>query len=251
MFPSENDHRADHHAAKLSGDRRDRRSCDFQARSAEQSEDQDRIQNDVDHCAGQAADHRSDHVSGRLQDLFKYDLHIQKKRADADDLHIDRRLFINIASFFGITGNKNTGKTYTDNQKYQIIEDSDPKSRARCLIGLGLPVRAETSCDQGVDPHTAADRKRDDQHLHRIDDGYRRQSVFAEFRYENTVYDIIERADSHRQDRRPGHTQKQRPDRKHAHLVFLRSFRLHSFRLRGRVGLFHFFHAIPPRHQFV
>ena len=208
-------------AAELADDGGDRCAGGAGQCLAAVTEDEDRIQNDVDDCADQLADHAQVGAAGGRQQLFAHRLLKQTQTEHAadgqipdallGDLHI-LRLRIEIGSHAG------------------QAEDQKDRKAAQCqknavfggLVGALLIFLAQTLGQQGVDAHAGADAHGDHDVLQRERQRNGGQGALADVGHENRVHHVVEGLHQHGYHHRHAELDEQRIDVHRAHNVFPR-----------------------------
>ena len=208
------------HTEYLADNGRERRTADAHLRERTDTEDHQRIKDDVDDRTGQALTHRDDHVAAGLLDLLAH------HRDHNKNTHADRKVrILDSERRNRLTCAERTDK-YTG-QSPSEDEERDAADNRQCYTVLCRRVRvllaplAQTACDQRVYADTSADTDRHDQHLQRIYERNRRQRILRILGHEDTVYDVVQRVDDHGDHRRQCHRKDQRTHFRGAHFILL------------------------------
>lgn len=185
------EHHGDDRTDALTDHRRPSGAGDAQLREAEQTEDQDRIEDNVRDRAGQLRDHGIDRAAGRLQEALEGDLNKNAERAQNADVQvrdavIDDRLNIRLRAHVSTDADQACDK------HEQIAQPREQQTVDRDLIdtlGVFLPQRAR---QQRVDADAEANGNRDNDVLPRKSHRHRRECILADTRDENTVHDVVQ-----------------------------------------------------------
>ena len=153
--------------ADLSDDSCNRRSCDAEPGKAEEPEDQDRIEDDIDHAAGAQQIHSDLHFADSLEDLFKRNL---QQGAEGEAEH-DICIIAGVLQYSRIIreqreegfGDKNSCQDEEDTV-HNGQRDADCGGAVRFFLISG----AEVDGDGGGDPDPHSDGDGDDGVLQRI-----------------------------------------------------------------------------------
>ena len=165
-------------ADDLSDHGRDGGSCHLQPRKAEQSEDQDRIQDDIDNGAGSLGDHSVKSFAGCLEKSFHGNLYVNADGADGDDFHIldpilDDRFLRRLRN------EKQPGAKDPDKSGEQKADDCKKNAVFRRKVGLFKLFFAQAAGKEGIDADTGTDAYGDHQILDRKSKRYGGQCVLA------------------------------------------------------------------------
>ncbi|MPM65823.1 hypothetical protein SDC9_112727 [bioreactor metagenome] len=159
-------------------------------RKAEQTEDQDRVEDDVEHRADDLHQHRLEVHALRLQDTFAIDLHEQADRKNHDNGKIGNA----VLRRFGIArigfDERARAKDAEENEDHGG-EQHDEEAVARRFLRVRMLLCAEFAGDQRVDANAGADGDGDHEHKNRIGEGDCGQRVFPEIGDKNTVYNVV------------------------------------------------------------
>ena len=210
----------------LTDHRRPGSAGDAELREAKQTENQDRVEDDVRDRAGQLRDHGIDRAAGRLQEALKGDLDKNAERTqNADvqirDAEIDDGLNIRLRAHIGADAEQTGG------EHEQIAQPCKQQTVGRDLIdtlGVFLPKRAR---EQRIDADAEADSDGDDDVLPRESHRHRRERILADARDENTVHDVVQCLHEHGNHHRHRHRQQQLVLGHCAHFIFAKGFFRH------------------------
>ena len=220
------EHHGDDRTDALTDHRRPGGAGDAQLREAEQTKDQDRIEDDVRDRAGQLRDHGIDRAAGRLQETLKGDFNKNAERAQNADIQvcdavIDDRLNIRLRAHVSTDADQACDK------HEQIAQPREQQTVDRDLIdtlGIFLPQRAR---QQRIDADTEADSDGNDDVLPRESHRHRRECILADTRDENTVHDVVQCLHEHGNHHRHRHRQQQLVLGHCAHFIFAKGFFRH------------------------
>ena len=194
-------------------------ACDAELRRPAQTENQNRIKNNIDDGTQSLCTHGKNCAAGRLQNALKGHLYKQTKGKNCADFHVGHTVRNNFR-IIRLRTEKQTACEQTEQQEYQIAANCKKHTVSRRMICLLLLLRAQRPRQQRI--HTDAGTRCDSNHqiLHRKRQRNRRQRVLTDACHENTVHDVIQRHDQHGYNHWQCHRDEQLIDRHNAHLVF-------------------------------
>ena len=221
------EHHGDDRADALPDHRCPGSAGDAELREAEQTEDQDRVEDNVRDRAGQLRDHGIDRAAGRLQEALEGDLNKNAERAQNADVQvrdavIDDRLNIRLRAHVS------TDTDQACDKHEQIAQPCKQQTVDRDLIdtlGVFLPQRAR---EQRIDADTEADSDGNDDVLPRESHRHRRERILADARDENAVHNVVQCLHEHGDHHRHCHRQQQPILGHRAHFIFTKGFLRHS-----------------------
>lgn len=187
---------AEDHRDDLSEDGRDSCSGNAHLRETEQTENQDRIEDDVEDRAESLRDHIVKGQSGRLQQPLHVDLHEYAERADADDGHILCPVLKNLR-ITCLCGEERARAENTDQGEHEITAKCEQDTVVGSPVCLLVILFAETSGEQCVDADACTGGNRNHQILNRESERHGCQGIFVDLRYEHAVNDIVQRLHKH------------------------------------------------------
>ena len=199
---------------------------DAELREAEQTEDEDRVEDDVRDRAGQLRDHGIDRAAGRLQEALEGDLDKNAERAQNADVQIrdaviDNGLDIRLRAHIGADAEQ------TGDKHEQIAQQRQQQAVDRDLVDTLGVFLAQRTRQQRVDADAKADGNSDDDVLPRKSHGHRRERILADARDKDTVHDVVQRLHEHGDHHRDRHRQQELIFGHCAHFVFTKGFFRH------------------------
>lgn len=190
--------------ADLSDDGGNRGSCHTESGKAKESEDQDRIEDDVDHAAGAQQIHGNLHFSDPLENLFKRNL---QQGAEGEAEH-DVCIVAGILQYGRIIREQREER-FGDKDPCQDEEDTVNDGQCNAERGgavcLFLFSGSEVDGNGRSNPNTYSDGDGDDGVLERIGKRNGSQGICPQPRYIDAVHNIIERLDEHGEHHRYRH----------------------------------------------
>ena len=219
------------HGNDLSDDGGDCRSRNAHFRHSKETEDHDRIEDNVNDRAESLGDHGVKGFSGRLQETLEGKLHKNAERAGENDGEVLRTVFDNkcLGRFFYLDGEEKPGAENPHQRKHDIAENAEKNAVVGCKAGVALVLCAKTARKQRIYADAGAGCNRCHQILHGERQRNGGQRILVDSGYKNAVYDIVERLHQHREHDRQRHGDQQLRDRHDAHFVFFYLGLLHVF----------------------
>ena len=195
-------------------------------RKTDQTEDQDRVENNVRERAGQLGDHGIDRAAGRLQEALEGDLDENAERAQNADVQIrdaviDNGLDIRLRAHIGTDADQACDK------HEQIAQQRQQQTIDRDLIDTLGVFLAQRTREQRVDADAEANGNSDDDVLPRKSHRHRRERILADTRDENTVHDVVQCLHEHGNHHWHRHRQQQLVLGHCAHFIFAKGFFRH------------------------
>ena len=219
----------DHQSKHLtqSGSQRCAVNAHFGERS--QTEDQQRIQNNIGQAAQAQTHHGHLHTTDCLENLFKCQVCVDyngKAKHNAPVAHPQ----VNHRPVLGkcLQKQRNDGNTHTGEQ--HPVHQRPQHTLRGCLVRALLLSGTQIQSDHCADPHAKADGNGVDQILQGIHQGQRRHSVLADAGHKVAVYNIIKGVHQHGEHHGQRHRGNQRQHCLFAHKLFVHLF---SFLLAG------------------
>ena len=209
----------------LTDDGRDCRARDAHARQAEPAENQDGIQNDVDHGAGSLGDHGVGGAAGGLQETLEENLSEDAEGGNRDHPDIAHAVGDGVR-LRGQRAHIRFGAENAEKGAQKHPRKGEQQAVERGGIDLLLILLSQRAGEQRVDAHGDAAGNADHNILHRKGQRNGGQRIVVHVRNardKNTVHHIVKRLYQHGQRHRQGHTEQQPPHRDDAHLVFLQT----------------------------
>lgn len=187
---------------------------------AEQTENQNRVKNNVQQCSCCLRDHTVQRFAGGNQHSLKHKLSDRADSKEKADPKILNACFQNFR-VCGLGAHECAGERRKADRKRQNSgqQHEEYGSRGRIIDFLLLPFSQCTGEHRvHADGNADSDRCHEGEHRHGIGDGG--QGFLADHGNENAVHNVVKRLYRRGQNDGQGHFQEQRPDRRCSHFVF-------------------------------
>lgn len=194
-------HDCQEHRKELADDGGDCGAGDAQFRSAEKSEDQNGIENDVRDRSGSLGQHREEGPSGSLKDPFHRDFHKDSKAQHCTEAHIGDAVGIDfrIAGLKGEKRFRQKKSEHSDNDRTEQCQKNTIVCRVVCAVKFFF---SEALRQQSVDSDGGAGSYGDHQVLDREHKGYGGQGVLIDLCDKGAVDNVVQGLDQHGDDDR-------------------------------------------------
>ena len=208
-------------AAELADDRSHRCAGGAGQRLAAVAEDEDGVQNDVDHGTHQLADHAQMGAAGGSQQLFAHGLGENTQTEDAAHREIpDALLRDDGVTGLGVEVGLHAGKA--DDKKHHKAAQGKEDAVFCGGVGAALVLFAKALAQQGVHAHAGAHAYGDHDILQRKGQRYGGEGAFADMGHEHRVHHVVQRLHQHGDHHRDAELQQKGVDLHGAHDIFPR-----------------------------
>ena len=109
---------------------------------AEETEDHDRVKNDIDNGAGSLGDHTVEGAAGGLQQPFKSDLENRAEGHAQDDPQIDRAVLL-YQGILDLCPDEGTRAEQADQQEKDIGQDGQEQTVVGSFVGAVKPLLSQ------------------------------------------------------------------------------------------------------------
>ena len=210
----------------LADDGGHRSAGDLHAGQAEIAEDQDRVQDDVDDCAGALGDQGIAGAAGGLEQTLQEDLAENAEGHDADDADIGHTVGDGL-SVRREGAHIDIGTENAEEDKEQGADSRQKDAVEGAAVDLVHIFFAQSTGEEGVDTDGDARGHADHDILHREGQGDGGEGVVVHGGNagdEDAVHHVIQGLHQHGQGHGQGHGKEQPTHGTHAHFVFLQGF---------------------------
>ena len=180
----------------LADDGRDRCAGDAEPGESEQTENQNRIQNDIDDGAGGLQNHTVDSAAGRLQKPFVRDLEKQTDRAAAHNLKIGRAVGAD-HGILCLSVDKRLCEKQSHKQKNNKMKRGDKQSHSCCFISFFKVLFSERAGEQCVDSDAHTGSETDHQVLQGKSERYGCQCALLNLCDKDAVHHVVQCLNEH------------------------------------------------------
>ena len=209
-------------------------ACNAKSGKAQQSKDENGVKHDIEYGPAELGDHRVFRPAGGLKKTLEADFGKKAERENENDAQVFNAI---LHDFFhiGLSAHVELYRAETQNQENEITDGLKKQAvPGGDICPLAVP-GAKGPGHQGVDAHPETHGERDEQVLHREGHGYRRERVFTDAGYKNTVHHVIKGLHQHGYHYGNAHVQQQPFDRHYAHYIFLKSFVHNKLSFQGGI----------------
>ena len=218
VFLAEDEHKRNQHCENLSANGCDGGARHAKLRKTEQTEDEDRVENDVEHRSNDLHEHHVKVLALRLQNALAIDLHEHTDRAGQNDGKIGDAVFKRLRNRC-ISPHERARAEDAEQHEHQHRKQHQRKAVARRVFRFVVPLCAKAARNQRIDAYTGADGDGDHEHKDRKRERNRGQRVFTEIGDEDAVYNVVNGLHQHRQRKRRSHAKEQLSLRLYRHFV--------------------------------